>query len=139
VEGDWPGDGQALVAGRWWLLLLGPWQPHPVPVFRGGEGKRERELGVETHLVVLIRGQGGVATSTYAVARASPDDLVTWLCHIVVIVGRCTGHWGQSNDVRQWLLEVEVVASIVVVVDNGKVCLLMMWMWFPSKRCLCDT
>ena len=86
VEGDWPGDGRALVAGRWSLLLLGPWQLCPVPVFRGGEGERERELGTETHLVVLIHGQGSVATSTYAVARASPDDLVTWLCHIVVVV-----------------------------------------------------
>jgi len=38
-----------------------------VPVFRGGEGKRERELSAETHLVVLIHGQGGVATSTYAI------------------------------------------------------------------------
>jgi len=35
VEGKWPGDGWALVAGRWSLLLLGPWQPHPVPLFRG--------------------------------------------------------------------------------------------------------
>jgi len=113
VEGDWPGNRQALVAGCWSLLLLGPWQLHPVLVFRGGEGKRERELGVETHLVVLIHGQGGVATSTYAIARVSPDDLVTWLCHIVVIIWRCTSHWGWSNDARQWLLEVEVVASMV--------------------------
>ena len=89
--------------------------------------------------MVLIHGDGGVTTSTYAIARASPADLVTWLCHSVVVVGRCTGRWGRSNDVRQWLLEVEVVASMVVVVDNGKVCLLMMWMWFPSKHCLCDT
>ena len=139
VEGEWPGNGWALVAGRWSLLLLGPWQPHPVPVFRGGEGEREREIGVETHLVVLIRGDGGVATSTYVIARASPTDLVTWLCHIVVVVRRCTGHWGQSNDVRQWLLEVEVVTSMVVVVDNGNVCLLMMWMWFPGKHHLHNT
>ena len=139
VEGEWPGNGRVLVAGCWSLLLLGPWQPRPVLVFRGGEGEREREIGMETHLVVLICGDGGVATSTYAIARASPTDLVMWLCHIVVVVGRCTGHWGQSNDVRQWLLEVEVVALMVVVVDNGNVCLLMMRMWFPSKCHLRDT
>jgi len=39
AEGEWHGDGLALVAGHWSLLLLGPWQPHPVPGFRGREGE----------------------------------------------------------------------------------------------------
>jgi len=63
-------------------------------------------MGLGTHLVLLFTGDGGVATSTYAIARASTADLVMLPCHIVVVVGRCTGRWGQSNDARQWLWEV---------------------------------
>ena len=37
--GKWHGDGRALVTGCWSSLLLGPWQLHPVQVFRGQEGE----------------------------------------------------------------------------------------------------
>jgi len=37
--GNWRRDGQALVTGCWSLLLLEPWQLHPVRVFRGQEGE----------------------------------------------------------------------------------------------------
>ena len=118
AEGKWRGDGWALVADCWSLLLLGPWQPCTVLVFRGQEDEREREMGAGTHLVVLISGDSGVATSTYTVTRVSAADLVMWLCHVVVIVRRCTHCWGQLNDVRQWLLEVEV-KQVASCVDGG--------------------
>ena len=59
-------------------------------------------MGAGTHLVVVATGDGGGATSTYAVAMACADDLVTWHCHVVVVVGRCTVGWGRLNDARQW-------------------------------------
>jgi len=37
--GNWHRDGWALVTGCWSLLLLEPWQPCPVQVFRGQEGE----------------------------------------------------------------------------------------------------
>ena len=53
-------------------------------------------MGGGTHLVVMGTGDSGRANSTYAVTMACTDELVTWLCHIVVVVGRCTGGWGWS-------------------------------------------
>ena len=65
-------------------------------------------MGAGTDLVVHPTGDGSGATSTYAVAKAHAAHLVTWLCYVVVVVGKCTDRWGWSNDVWQWLLEAEV-------------------------------
>ena len=59
------------------------------------------EMGAGTHLVVVVTGDGGGATSTYAVAMVC-TDVVTWHCHVVVVIGRFTVDWGRSKDVRQW-------------------------------------
>ena len=63
-------------------------------------------MGRGTHLVIMVTGDGGGATSTYTITTACADELVMWLCHIIVIIRRCTGGWGQLNEARQWLLEV---------------------------------
>jgi len=63
-------------------------------------------MGGGTHLVIMVTGDGGGTTSTYTIATACADELVTWLCHIIVIIRRCTGGWGQLIEARQWLLEV---------------------------------
>jgi len=60
------------------------------------------EMGVGTHLAVVVTGDGGGATSTYAVAMVCADDVVTWHCHVVVVIRRFTIDWGQSKDMRQW-------------------------------------
>jgi len=60
------------------------------------------EMGVGTHLVVVVTGDGGGATSTYTITMACTDDVVTWHCHVVVVVGRFTVDWEWSKDARQW-------------------------------------
>jgi len=47
-------------------------------------------MGRGTHLVIMVTGDGGAATSTYAIAMACADELVMWLCHVVVVVRRST-------------------------------------------------
>jgi len=84
-------------------------------------------MGRGTHLVVMGTGDGSGATSTYAVATACTDELVRWLCHVVVVVGRCTGGWGWSNDARQWLVEVG---------EAGRWSW-QWWLWLRMERFVC--
>jgi len=103
VAWRWAGVGSRLLAGHRCC-----WGCGNRVLSQCSEGEREREMGAGTDLVVHPTGDGSGATSTYTVAKARAADLVTWLCYVVVVIGKCTSHWGWLNDVWQWLLEAEV-------------------------------
>jgi len=83
-------------------------------------------MGRGTDLVVMVSGDGSVATSTYAVATACADKLVMWALP-------CCCHW----EVHRWLGVVERCEAVGEVKEVGGR-MDGWWWWLRMQRFVCS-